>query len=385
MYNCRRRTKVVPVRRRCCLSLTQCALTLKAPGPPCLKAPVSLPNPQTASIVYPPLPQKTQLLPSFYTPTIAASTTSQYPICLGLPAAPCLLEASCPASFNQVAPHSPQMPDNLPVQKRPSVTNTPSSHIMQLTPEVRNRNLLNTMFKFKKDAPLRQFIQEKSKLIKNYYSLAEILTILKDVISKEKMFDERNPSVIICSNKLEAALNQKALHVTEVRNLVINQLERLEGQYLQDSQRSSQRSTFSQPRSNLQTAPPTSVHTASITSNTQTNKGSKFQLKPLFLEVVRTVAGVNPKQTVFTYEEITSILSKYILSRKNTLFDTRNIKLALVENDPLGRAFNVAAFHRCQVHSLLQTQLIPVQPNSSPDQLSTPTSKAPSSRVAILL
>ena len=103
------------------------------------------------------------------------------------------------------------------------------------------------MFKFKKDAPLRQFIQKNSKLIKNHYSLAEILTILKDVISKEKMFDERNPSVIICSNKLEAALNQKALHVTEVRNLVINQLERLEGQYLQDSQRSSQRSTFSQP------------------------------------------------------------------------------------------------------------------------------------------
>ena len=109
MYNCKRRTKVVPVRRRCCLSLTQCALTLKAPGPPCLKAPVSLPNPQTASIVYPPLPQKTQLLPSFYTPTIAASTTSQYPICLGLPAAPCLLEAPCPASFNQVAPCRPTL------------------------------------------------------------------------------------------------------------------------------------------------------------------------------------------------------------------------------------------------------------------------------------
>ena len=45
----------------------------------------------------------------------------------------------------------------------------------------------------------------------------QILTILKDVISSEKMFDERNPSVIICSKPLEAALNQRALHVTEVR------------------------------------------------------------------------------------------------------------------------------------------------------------------------
>ena len=385
MYNCRWRTKVVPVRRRCCLVSPQCAHTLKAPCPPCFTAPFSLPNSQTTSIVYPPLlqrkPASTQLLHT-NTSSFYYHPVPYLPLSAG---GPCLPEAPCPASFNQVAPHSPQMPDNLPVQKRPSVTNTTSSHITQLPPEVRNRNLLNTMFKFKKDAPLRQFIQKNSKLIKNHYSLAEILTILKDAISKEKMFDERNPSVIICSNKLEAALNQKALHVTEVRNLVINQLERLEDQYLQDSQRSSQRSTFSQPRGNLQTAPPTSVHTASITSNTQTNKGSKFQLKPPFLEVVRTVAGVNPKQTVFNYQEITSILSKYILSRKNTLFDTRNIKLALVENDPLGRAFNVAAFHRCQVHSLLQTQLIPVQPNSSPDQLSTPTNKAPYSRVAILL
>ena len=41
--------------------------------------------------------------------------------------------------------------------------------------------------------------------------------MLKDVISAEKMFDERNPPVIICSKPLEQALNQKALHVTEVR------------------------------------------------------------------------------------------------------------------------------------------------------------------------
>ena len=45
----------------------------------------------------------------------------------------------------------------------------------------------------------------------------QILTILKDVISSEKMFDERNPSVIICSKPLEAALNLRALRVTEVR------------------------------------------------------------------------------------------------------------------------------------------------------------------------
>merc|ERR1719331_3243446 len=263
------------------------------------------------------------------------------------------------------------MSGNLLIQDRPSVPSMPihqpaSKPPTQITQEVRNRNLLNTMFKFKIDAPLRQFIHDITKVQKNYYSLAEILTILKDVISSEKMFDERNPSVIICSKPLEA---------------VLNQLERLADQSLRDNL-PSPRINSSQPRSQLargppQTAPPATVRTASITTNVQTNKDTKFRLKPLFLEVVRTVDEVNPKQTVFTYEEITSILSKYILSKKNAIFDTRNIKLALVENDPLGKAFGVTAFHRCQVNALLRTQLIPVHPDCPLDQLSTTTNSAP--------
>ena len=238
------------------------------------------------------------------------------------------------------------------------------------------------MFKFKKDAPLRQFIHDITKVQKSYYSLAEILTVLKDVISSEKMFDERNPSVIICSKPLEAALNQRALHVTEVRDLVINQLERLADQSLRDNQ-PFQRINSSHPRSQLpQTAPLTTVQTASITTKVHINKDTKYRLKPLFLEVVRTVDEVNPKKTVFTYEEITSILSKYILSKKNAIFDTRNIKLALVENDPLGKAFGVTAFHRCQVNALLRTQLIPVHPDCPLDQLSTTTNSSPNLSVS---
>jgi hypothetical protein len=53
-----------------------------------------------------------------------------------------------------------------------------------------------------------------------FYS-SQILTVLKDVISSEKMFDEKNPSVIICSKPMEQALDQKALHVTEVRSVYL--------------------------------------------------------------------------------------------------------------------------------------------------------------------
>lgn len=52
------------------------------------------------------------------------------------------------------------------------------------------------------------------------------------------------------------------------------------------------------------------------------------------------------------------MLSEYILSNKEKFFDPRNIKVALVENDPLGIAFKVKSFHRCQVTSLLRKQIL---------------------------
>ena len=56
------------------------------------------------------------------------------------------------------------------------------------------------------------------------------------------------------------------------------------------------------------------------------------------------------------------LLSTYILTNKQRFFDPRNIKLAIVKDDPLGEAFGVRAFHRCQVNSLLRSQLIPYDP-----------------------
>ena len=42
------------------------------------------------------------------------------------------------------------------------------------------------------------------------------------------MYDEKNPSIILCSRDLEEALNMKALHVTEIRDLVLSHLIKLE-------------------------------------------------------------------------------------------------------------------------------------------------------------
>jgi len=206
----------------------------------------------------------------------------------------------------------------------------------------------------------------KTGVEKTYYTLAEILTILKDVIRGEQQFDENNPSVILCSRDLEEALNMKALHVTEIRDLVLNHITKVPDQTLRDTFTQSVNININATRNvtNSQAppavVPPRVIRTATISTAVFTDKNAKFTLKPKFLDVVRRVPNTDPKKIVFTYEEVTLLLSKYILARKDKIFDPRNIKLALVANDPIGEAFGVKAFHRCQVNNLLRSQLIPI-------------------------
>eukprot|EP00092_Neocalanus_flemingeri_P016377 GFUD01017726.1.p1 GENE.GFUD01017726.1~~GFUD01017726.1.p1 ORF type:complete len:350 (+),score=74.25 GFUD01017726.1:187-1236(+) len=233
-----------------------------------------------------------------------------------------------------------------------------------------NKNLLNTLYEFQPLSKLKTFLIHKTGVEDPCYSLAEILTILKDVIRGEGLFDEANPSVILCSEELEEALNMKALHVTEIRDLVLSQVTKVPDQTREKSTQSI--NNFKSNNIQVSTESDNQVlqnpvhpkmkncqqRNANISTVVVSDQLAKFTLKPKFLKVVQTVPGMDPKQTSFSYEEITSLLSKYILSRKDQIFDKRNLKLALVGKDPLGEAFGVKAFHRCQVNILIRTQLI---------------------------
>ena len=96
------------------------------------------------------------------------------------------------------------------------------------------------------------------------------------------------------------------------------------------------------------------------------NKDAQFRLKSPFHKVIQSVKKVNKNRTIFTYGEIASTLSKYMIDRENVFFNHQNIKISFVQDDPLGTAFNVPAFYRCQVKALMRSQLIPVQTRKSP-------------------
>lgn len=252
-----------------------------------------------------------------------------------------------------------------------------------------NRDLLTSYYIFKPSAPLKLYLKSKLPELRERITLTEVLTMLKKIISNEKMFDQQNPAIIICSKQLETALNMRALHVTEIRKLVVDQLLLLP-ESCQMRLRSSTWDIIRYPcNKSPEALPPLTVcepttsligsgDTATTAANLSTkttvfefpvskidpaiyrDKNSLFKLKPDFLAALASLPNFCQNQTIFSYYEVTLLLSKYILSKKDVFFDPRNIRLAMVNNDPLGKAFQVKAFHRCQVTNLLQKQLIHV-------------------------
>ena len=117
-----------------------------------------------------------------------------------------------------------------------------------------NRSILHALYTFKENAPLKNYILNKRPSTGESLTLAEVLTILKEIIRDEGMFDMKNPAVILCDQNLEKALNMRALHVTEIRDIVYSQLTRLpdDKQDINRSQNSRQQHNYSVRRDEQQ-------------------------------------------------------------------------------------------------------------------------------------
>ena len=243
-----------------------------------------------------------------------------------------------------------------------------SSNGVVMTPLEQHRSLLNSIFKFKPNSKLHSFVTQKSGINKSLFTLAEVLTVLKHAIRGEGLYDEKNPSVILCSQELEEALNMKALHVTEIRDLVLSHLIKLESDdFLKkhcDNVTPAPSANDTSTRQHPVSATQHLIQSANISTRVINDKRAKFTCKPKFLAVLRTMPETDKHKLVFTYEEATLLLSTYILKHKARFFDNRNIKLAMVKGDLLGEAFGVSAFHRCQVNNFLRDQLIPYEPDT---------------------
>lgn len=249
---------------------------------------------------------------------------------------------------------------------------------MSETREV-NQNILHSHYAFKADSPLRGYIKKKRHLLRWFYTLAEVLTILKEIIRDEEMFDMRNPAIILCDQDLEKALGMKALHVTQIREQVYKQLTVIPSEYKEEILQLKEISPIAnQPLStpNTRNEPiNTAISSAGpiatkIEPDIYKDKSSKFLLKPLFRQVLSILPNFDTNHSFFTFEEVTALLCEYIDLKRESIIDPRNKKLAIVKNDPLGEVFNVDAFHKDQTTSLLKKQLMYVADANESDNLS---------------
>ena len=186
------------------------------------------------------------------------------------------------------------------------------------------------------DANLKEYICGKGGIKREEFTLEKIFTILIDVIRGEQLFDHGNTQVIFCSPELERCLEVKAMHVSQLKDLLLKKMA-LTGKKLSKQERDAD------------------------LKKKVVDKEARFKVSEALLKALRTVPGFSQQGSVFTYNDITLALSKYILMNKQRFFDTRNITLAMVQDDLLGQAFGVRGFHRSQVNGLLMKQLEPIE------------------------
>lgn len=236
--------------------------------------------------------------------------------------------------------------------------------------EAINEGLLHSSYAFIQGSPLRQFIDSRINGMPQVNTLKTILGILKNIIKDEGLYDPQNPAIILCNTDLEVAFNMRALHCCQIRDAVTSQLLRLSGPMQANVCRA--RSSFPPPET---VSEPTTSVVQSGVQETQTvpqvesdiysDSTARFLLKPDFQAVLATLPQVGPRKMLYAYKEVFELLSRYMQSKRDSMFDHRNIQIALVSSDQLGVAFGLTAFHRCQITSLVRSQLIHVPEASS--------------------
>ena len=179
---------------------------------------------------------------------------------------------------------------------------------------------------------------------------AVVLQKVKEAILEGKHFDERNPCIILCdrSQQLENIFGMKALHVCQVQTALAKSMvdhDAHENSSDSDYESGTEQETGETPATDSK-APVANPHT-------------KFKLSEKLRQLFVSAALVTD-QELFTFTDAAGLLSSYIISRKDHIFDSRNIMVALVGQDPLGNVFNVTAFHRSQASMFLKRHLIPV-------------------------
>jgi len=194
-----------------------------------------------------------------------------------------------------------------------------------------------TVYKFKNGAPLHSYLQNfQAKPMPAKFTLQTLITNVLSICKKESRFDINNNNIILCGSKLTKALNVPALHIKQLKHYICKQLICVD-----------QLSTYLCLPNNRSTT----------SSNKQKLSAMYCKISPNLKNVFLTLPSFPKHQVEYTYSQICTFMSQYILYHRYRLFDKRNIYVCLIEGDLLQNVFNCKAFHQCQITALMKKNI----------------------------
>jgi hypothetical protein len=241
-----------------------------------------------------------------------------------------------------------------------------------------------TTRKFAEGSKLHCYLKKKYRIGIFNSPFTQVYTVcnaLRKIILEERLFDPQNPSIIICNEELENALDQKAIHESELKRNVCKQLFVVNSP--EDARLGSQARKLIDEKNDTLWTPSWGSENATMVELRRRDqellaKGLKFDTEgeyfvtPELLRAIRQVEGVDQNKTIFLYGDISKLMSRYIVMNSHNFFDMRNVRICLIENDILRVAFKVSAFDRNQITSLLRSQLIFFRKNQEDNNKDNP-------------
>lgn len=224
------------------------------------------------------------------------------------------------------------------------------------------RNKYNVVFyTFKPNSSLQLFITKKTMFAAKRFTLFKLLTTLKKIICDENLFDPNNPSVILCSTDLEDVLQTAALHIRDLRRIVLKQLEPKPKLIVTYSFKSLQKRQL-HPNSNInfkfsfqthKSAKHCTIKKPWRTYVRNPHKNEKFIIKPDFYKILSSLPDLEPNQQKFLFQQVLDLFCKYVEQRHLL---TNGI--IFLSHDPLGLVFNVKAIHVSQIKLFVLKHLV---------------------------
>ena len=193
-------------------------------------------------------------------------------------------------------------------------------------------------------------------------TLGAVVASIIRIVSREGMYDPQNTRMLICGQELEALLNARVIHLSQLMDRVSVHLITLPGPLHPNPYGPDNHPEV--PKMPLTPPIYTSLSPQFLES---LGPDTVVQMKGVFRRVLETLPDFPRGRVYFLYGEFSDFFVRYFLLKYDTLVDRRNTHVILVDQDPLlSKAFPVKAFFTRQLPALLRLQIKPTEWEQAP-------------------